>query len=311
MTDASDAATDAPDASDVIACGILGPSSIAVSPTRVYIAGFDDGSIWSCPTSGCSGGSPELLVGGQSGPTSLMVTSTNAYWVNATNGSVARCGLGGCGLMAEALAPPGSGAVNLAVTASSNDVFWTTNGSQVKRTNKTSVVTTLFADHQNDAFAIALSSDSTTLAWSSLAPGSVLVAKTTGGAADAGPAIASVSGQPQPRSVAIYGSNVYWADDEDGGAVLSCPVTGCVGAPTPIALGRASPGGLAVDASGVYWFDAHGAAILHCPLEGCDGAPDVIATTDAPPRAIAIDAVYVYYATAQASAGCVRRVVKP
>jgi hypothetical protein len=98
-----------------------------------------------------------------------------------------------------------------------------------------------------------------------------------------------------PSAVAVDESNVYWAEngDTDGdGAIKSCPVTGCEGAPTLYASLQASPVGIAVDANNVYWATAD--AIEVCAIGGCGGQPTKLASAQSG-IGIAVDATYVYW----------------
>jgi hypothetical protein len=88
-----------------VAKNVAGAYSLAVSGTTLFAAGlgsigggFADGSIVSCPVTGC-GATPTVIASSQQSPADLAVDTTNVYWTTGSQGGasgVATCPLTGC-----------------------------------------------------------------------------------------------------------------------------------------------------------------------------------------------------------------------
>ncbi|HEX3344823.1 MAG TPA: hypothetical protein VHS09_09640, partial [Polyangiaceae bacterium] len=93
-------------------------------------------------------------------------------------------------------------------------------------------------------------------------------------------------------TVAIDATDVYMADG--AGNIVSCPKSGCGGAPTIVSAGAGSTTmGIAVDATTVYWATLGGATILAAPKAG--GGPTRTLATGGYPYEVALDDTYVYW----------------
>ena len=85
---------------------------------------------------------------------------------------------------------------------------------------------------------------------------------------------------------ALYGDNMYWTEYEGAGRVLSCPKTGCMGAPKILMTGLNGPTSLAVDDDTIYVIEPPQVSmlmaisgsptevvlpgrVLKCPITGC------------------------------------------
>ncbi len=71
--------------------------------------------------------------------------------------------------------------------------------------------------------------------------------------------------QFSPGEVAVDDSGIYWTVYGDGttqGTVLTCPLTGCSGAPRVVAMAQAGPWGIAVDQTAVYWVNYDGGQLM-------------------------------------------------
>lgn len=69
------------------------------------------------------------------------------------------------------------------------------------------------------------------------------------------------SGVDAPTAVAVDASGIYFAS-EDGGFIMSCPLTGCSGDPLILAQRQAQPHAIAVDDVAVYWITRRGGTVM-------------------------------------------------
>ncbi len=113
-------------------------------------------------------------------------------------------------------------------------------------------------------------------------------------AIDGGNPVTLASGQ-FPVGLAVGGANTYWADQ--GGAVMRVAVDG-TGGPTALVPSNAHHGGVAVDATRVYWTDveesdAGTGAVRAVPIAD-GGSPTTLASANGPVH-LAVDATSVYW----------------
>lgn len=85
-------------------------------------------------------------------------------------------------------------------------------------------------------------------------------------------------------------------------AVLRCPNPGCYvaacatsGGPTVLASQQATPTGITVDATNVYWANSTGGTVMFCPQPDCAGGPQVFAQGLGKPWEVASDGSAVYF----------------
>jgi hypothetical protein len=104
------------------------------------------------------------------------------------------------------------------------------------------------------------------------------------------PATVSAYSAPAPVGLAADGTNVYWTE---AGSVLACAAQGCNNKPTTLASGQWGGGGIAVDATNVYFV---GSSIMKCPLAGCGNSPPMTVAPWDNQLALTIDATTVYAA---------------
>jgi hypothetical protein len=114
----------------------------------------------------------------------------------------------------------------------------------------------------------------------------------------------------------VDATNAYWVDLGDrmgggkvpvtqytGGAVVSCPLTGCGANPMVLVSYRSWLGSAAMvaDDASLYWSAEDGSGtfgqIVRCAKTGCGGTPEVLATTTGrePTLGVAVDAANVYW----------------
>ena len=113
-----------------------------------------------------------------------------------------------------------------------------------------------------------------------------------------------------PWGLAVDGTNVYWTEYGDPGAVLGAPKAGLTGGAQPISFSTSEhwPEGIVSDGVNVYWANngpntgANGAdvyvdgTIESCPIAGCPASgPRVLASKQVWPKQIALDADAIYW----------------
>jgi len=106
-------------------------------------------------------------------------------------------------------------------------------------------------------------------------------------------------------SLTLEASQLYWATLD---AVVTCPVSGCLGQPTPIITGQ-KPTVIAVDQTTLYWTDVgdggpSGGKIMTCAIAGCGNAPLTIASSLPGPYAITLDTKNIYWTDGNAVSSC-------
>jgi hypothetical protein len=235
--------------------------------------------------------------------------STNVYWANAGyaldgggfGGYIATCGLAGCPSgMQTILAPLESAPVDLVVNTSA--VYWTDNNSGLVRMCSVGgcgqVPTTLVTD-PTTLSGIAV--DSTSLYWAESTLGNIIQCPLEGCTTFTPFAAGSVN----PTKIDVVNQIVYWTTN---GAIMSCPSSGCSGAPTVFAKDQPLAYGITDDGTNLYWtlLETSG-KVLSCPLSGCV-APVVLGDMQASPWGVAVDATSVYWTNSTGST--VMRVMK-
>src|SRR6185295_7088149 len=105
--------------------------------------------------------------------------------------------------------------------------------------------------------------------------------------------------QDHPTGIAVYGTQVYWANEGDG-TIVGCTVDACADADRSMLVsGLSKPRALAVDEKTLYWVDA-GSDGMHlsvssCPRSGCaDAKPKALLTAEAAGNGLAVDEEHLY-----------------
>ena len=104
----------------------------------------------------------------------------------------------------------------------------------------------------------------------------------------------------QAVSVAVGNGHVYWNAIETGQSILSCPSTGCVGAPTRV-VEDPSLGSISADGDYVYWVSA--LDIYRCPYSGCGPTPELVAPQETTLWQLAFQGTNAFWSERQTIAG--------
>jgi hypothetical protein len=200
-----------------------------------------------CGTCGhqCLGGScvaglcQPVTLAAATAPQGVAVDATNVYWTNSTTGQVELCAKSGCNAMPTTLISNASDLYPQSIVVAAGNVYY--------------------------------------LVYNFSNPGAVFECA-SGGCSNQPTAIAS--NQVGPTAIASDANNLYWTNGS--GEVMECALGGCNGNPTALATGLSglvplTIGGLAVDATNVYWSDSVG--IVKCGIGGCNGQPTTVAAS--------------------------------
>ncbi len=302
----------------IIATDKDGISGFAIDASNVYFttasATNADGSlsprggtVSRCPLSGCIG-SPTVIATGQSYPQQIAVNGSALYWFNDNSFSLMRCGLDCQDNATTFFTLPNIAPLGFAVTE--NSVFFTSPYAGLVEgcaAGGCADAAVTLASGQLQPSQIA--TDGTDLAWLDQGIQHITGLKDLS-FSDAGVSSCPVAGcdagvrtlsslTSGGSSVAVQNGIVYWANT---GSILSCPATGCVGAPTVlVAVSReAQVGGLSLDDNNLYFaVEIGGQEIETCPLTGCPNGPTVLASIPTngagTTEQTAVDATHVYF----------------
>ncbi len=120
---------------------------------------------------------------------------------------------------------------------------------------------------------------------------------------DAGPVPCDVEvvakGLTKPFGLIAHDANVYFTTFDNPGQVLSCPKTGCTGAPTPLASNQNLPRRFARSGAKLFWTNNAvntSGSVMTCGLP-C-GSPTPIATGQNAPDHVAASPTHVFYTDA-------------
>jgi hypothetical protein len=263
-------------------------SQVMLGPSRIFVMGLALVVSAGCDSSTLKSGSGELdgssdvgdaaagmriIASGQAAPGALSVVGGTVYWFNLgtdesvgktfggwANGQIMKCDVAGCGDAPTALVSKlVEGGVDTPTAFAANGV----------------------AVYWSDG---GLS-----------APGNATgLTKCAVSGCSAGTSLHSAGRLWQ---LAIDGQNAYWTTFQ--AAILTCPLSGCVGTPKALWSAGFSPvtEGIAVDATDVYWSTP--GQVMKCALGGCNNAPAIVlesGTDLAATNQIALDESNVYIA---------------
>lgn len=177
------------------------------------------------------------------------------------------------------------------ITAAHPDyVFWTSvEGGQVLRTGKLDQQTVELDFGEPPYAPLALAADATTVYWTDSRTSGAIRSRP---ADQSNPAAALIDGQDFPLYVAIDDEFVYWTND--GGLVLRANRDGGGVSMVASSLGDGPAGGLAVDATHVYFADTGGGRIFSIPKDG-SGQLSVVAANQLGPLGVAVNDRHAYW----------------
>jgi hypothetical protein len=268
-----------------LATGLQLASGIAVSGSALVFGCYGStppegganlgAGAFECDTSGCGGMGPAALTSGPGAIVGVATDGVNAYWNDASLSQVFSCAIGGCGGNPTQIAA-GIGTPWYGITLDATNVY--------------------FAGRSD---------------------GNVYACPKAG--CMGGTATPLVTGLTGPFGLAVDATDVYFTEFDPNnlstpGPVAKCALTGCA-SPTIVAAAQATPVGIAVDGSGVYWANqaagnATAGTVAYCPKSGCPASgPTTLASGRNGPFLVALDADFVYWT--ETTGGNVMRVAKP
>jgi len=295
-----------------IVTGQNAPLGVAADGSHLYWANVLDQAI---EQANPDGSSPHAIVTGQNAPLGVAADGSHLYWANVLDQAIEQAnpdgsspraivtGLGDLKLMAvtpppAALAfipsPFDFGQVGTGQTSSPQTFTLANTGGQA---------TGALTDTLTGAAAFTVTGDTCT-GTSLVAGGTCTVAVRFAPASIATDTarLTGVSANPAVTATApLTGTGVrprflYWTDQigTASGTVSVIPLTG-VGTPTTLVTGQASPAGVAVDASHIYWADSGSGTVSERSLTG--GITIALyVSTFAAPSGVAFDSGHVYWA---------------
>lgn len=283
----------------------LQPNPHGMITDGVNVYWESNNGILECPVTGCGAG-PTLLT---SDTNALFTTNGQTLFV-ANNAQIGACGVTGCNGTPTTIALSPFPVVSTMV-ATSSELRWFAGGSA----NPTVLFgcspgacasTQSILTHTNSfAYGLALDVSTTDALWSSSGGGVVaytnmsFVWRCSLAGCDGSPTEVAVSPQALSpgKSVSfnpgtppvVKGQKIYWlrAMTDQGtsflndGAIMSCPVCGCNGAPRELVQGTGpnqpvSPLNLAVSGDHAVWFDGAG-NLFACSISHCNATATAIA----------------------------------
>jgi hypothetical protein len=245
---------------DVAGCGerptrlaVAGaPAGIAVSGSDVYFTDVAAGAVSKTPIAG----GEVSRIGVANDPWGITLAGGRVFWTtNATRGPVMACPEGGC---VGAPANLAGGDASFAIATDGANVYWSdwnaiwscplegcvggsAEGGTPQLGSGTPTAIAAASGH------VALAVDDANVYWAYADEGVVLSCKKRG----CGEPVVVATHQEGASALASDGAHVYWITDK---SVMACATTGCATGPTELASLDAPGGGLALDATSIYFW---------------------------------------------------------
>jgi hypothetical protein len=223
----------------IVASNEHAATGMAVQGGALYWSTYD-GSIFSCPASGCGAGL-RTVISGQPSLNAISVDGANVYWTSAASNVVATCPIESCGSNVRVFTSSASGPLSIAVNG--GEVFWTEDQQVLMcPASGCSGQPQVIADNQNHPWGIAV--DATNVYWTDYGTGAIVACSEGGctGSVEFAPRNGSrgpvtvAKGLNHPSGITVDSSTIYWVTGD--GEVLRCAIGGCAGSPTAMATGQ-------------------------------------------------------------------------
>jgi hypothetical protein len=286
--------------------------AIALDDTRVYWSTetahpeIDDpvegGTVRSCAKENCA--ATLITYATSQNAFKIVVNKSRVYWSDTAD-QIFACPIEGCA--GSPIRIPGD---QSSFVVDDSHIYLMSNFSgELQRVSLEDRTTTKLAEHLNSSEAAqggTLVVDSSYVYWIVPGPlGKVMRVRKDGSES----AEAVITGLHQPNSLAVGPTGIFWTEHSTFGAVMSCPLNGCVGDPVVIASEQSYPYGLASGGDRIYWLlsldgwqwpsEKHPRGnLLACASAGCGSSPELLTTEVYLPQAVAADATHVYWTSA-------------
>lgn len=238
----------------IVAKGLESARSVALDTTSVYWVTAGDGKAWSAPVGG--GPAASLITSGAAGnPWQPVPVGASLFIATYNSGTIEKVAVTGGAATTVITVPGGSGTVT-SMASDGTSLFWVDwSNSTVSRSTLTGAnATTLLHGSPQVVSPNTIATDGTYLYWANGGT-SLGTATVYRSGLDGSNPIALASGQNGGvYPLAVDGTNVYFGTNLDS-AIYVVPATGAA-APTKYATTSTAPGGIALDATSVYWTDA-------------------------------------------------------
>jgi hypothetical protein len=255
------------------------PTGIALTDTAVYWADEAQGTISTCPKTGCGANAPTVVVTTPA-PRGIAIRGNQLYWITAGGGTgdvAAPAGIGKCTL--GACTPVDLGALSASgpfgnVGLAANDTTLFLSGGPDVVTCSVGACNT--GGHLQSTLAgpiFGLAVDATRVYMAGAFAG-LRACPIAGCSAPTEPTLVM---QPSLMAAAVDSDSFYWSEwalfsagvPTTDGAIRSCPLAGCGSTPaTVLAAGLIGPYAMALDTTSLYFTDHRNGRVERIPKSG-------------------------------------------